>query len=79
VPPSLERVEPLQQPTKFARSKLQDLAFRLRPNEPVFFQPFLPETKAVALPVEDLQDGPPPVAEDEEVAGEDVALEMINP
>jgi len=71
------RVQAVEQPTQLAVAKLKDLLDALRPGEPVLLQPFLPEAEPVVVPVEHLDDCPGPVAEDEEIAREDIKVEMV--
>ena len=63
----LPDIEPLQQPLQLAALEAEHPGLTLGPGKPVPLQPLLPETKTVAVPVEDLDHIPAPVAEGKQI------------
>ena len=72
----LPDIEPLQQPLQLAALEAEHPGLTLGPGKPVPLQPLLPETKTVAVPVEDLDHIPAPVAEGKQMPGERVQLQV---
>ncbi len=60
----------IQQPGQFMTLNGKNFIRCLRPSEPISFQPFMPETETVAIPVQNLDDIPFSIAKGKEVAGE---------
>jgi len=72
----LPDIEPLQQPVKLSAVKAEHLGLTLGPDKPVPLQALLPETKPVAVPVEDLDHIPAAVAERKQMPGEWIQLHL---
>jgi hypothetical protein len=47
------------------------------PFKPVFFKPFLPDTEAIPVPIQDLQNGSAPVAKNEQMARKNIQLHLF--
>ena len=77
MPTSLERVEAIEQPIQFPRTQFHNFGLGFWPGETVLFQSLLPEAESVAIPVENLDNGTPSVAEGEQMAGEHIVTEAV--
>lgn len=53
------------------------IPFSFRPLESILFQSFMPEAESVAIPVKNLDDIPPSVAEREQMSGQRIKLKLI--
>ena len=65
-------VQPFQKKAQFPGADLHQLFLATWPLEVMLFQSFEEETKAIAIPVEDLQHSMPPVTEYKQVAGKGI-------
>jgi hypothetical protein len=65
-------VQPFQKKAQFPGADLQQLFLAAWPLEVMLFQSFEKETKAIAIPVEDLQHRMPPITEYKQVAGKGI-------
>lgn len=72
-----EGVKTVEQPGQFPGVNAHDLSFGNWPAEYVALQPLLPQAKAVAIPVEQLNDGPTAVAKTKQMAGERIKLQLL--
>jgi hypothetical protein len=68
-------VQPLEEEAQLPGSNLHDFLGTLRPGETMFLQTLLPKAKAVAVPVQDLEQGASAVAEYEQMPGEGIQIE----
>jgi hypothetical protein len=58
----------IQQPSQFMSLNTDNVCHRFRPSEPIFFQPLMPEAKAVTIPVQDFYDIPFSITKGKQVA-----------
>ncbi len=72
----LPDIESLQKPIELTAIEAEHLVLTLGPDKPVPLQPLLPETKTVAVPVEDLDHIPAAVAERKQMPGEWIQLHL---
>jgi len=73
----LTQIKPVQQPVQCRSADLYYFPLRLRPAEFIFFQPFLPDAEAVMVPVQNLDDISVSVAEGEQIAGEQIQVQLF--
>ena len=76
--PQATDIQSFKQKGQFSGSQLQDLLFGLGPFKALLFQSFLPQAKTVALPVQNLDQVPPPVAENEQVTRQRLCIATHN-
>ena len=74
---ALSKRQTLQQPGQLSTIRSHHLPLRLRPPKTILLQPFMPEAKTVAIPVEDLHHILLSVAETKQITGERVQVEQI--
>lgn len=60
-------VQTIQQPGKFTALDVNDIGLIFRPMKSILFQSFMPQTETVAVPIQDFNDVPLPVAETKQV------------
>ena len=70
----LLEAQSLQKPAELTRVDGPQLLFRFRPTEKMLLQTLLPETKTVALPVQDLDNMASTVAKDKQVSGKRILM-----
>jgi hypothetical protein len=68
-------IQPLQKKPQFPATDLHHLFAALRPLEPMLFQPFLPKAESVAVPIQYLDHGATPIAEDKKMPRKRVKLQ----
>lgn len=71
------KIQTLQNEAQFPGTYFHDLISILRPFEAVLLKPFLPETKAVAVPIQNLEYGMAVVAEYKQMAGERIEAQGV--
>lgn len=69
--------QPIQYPSQFMTLYGDYFLFGFRPQETILFQSFLPEAKAVTLPVKDLNDISLAVTETKEMARQRIKLKLF--
>ena len=74
---ALMNLQTLQQPHKLPPAYLHYRFRRCRPAESFLLQSFLPKTKSIPIPVENLDHGSPAIAENKQVAAERIQRELL--
>lgn len=70
----LLKAESLKKPAELTGVDGHQLLFRFRPTEKMLLQALLPETKTVAIPVQDLDNMTPAVAKNKQVSGKRILM-----
>jgi len=73
----LLQTQSLQKPAELTRVDGHQLLFRLRPTKKMLLQSLLPETKTVAIPVQDLDNMTPAVAKDKHLSGKRILMQLV--
>ena len=69
--------KPFQKPTQLPQIQLHDFCGVFRPAEKLLLQPLVPETKPIAVPVQDFDHIPAAIAKGEQVTGERIELKLV--
>ena len=72
-----EGIKTVEQPSELPGVDGQHLGLAGRPAEHMTLQALVPQAKAVAIPVEQFDDGPAAVAKSEQVAGERIERKLL--
>lgn len=67
-------IQSLQKKGQLPWLEFHHLRFRFWPLEPVLLKPFLKETKSIEPPVENLENGSTPIAEDKQMPREGIEI-----
>jgi hypothetical protein len=73
----LINIQPLNQPPQFTAADFSHLTLRPRPQEFFLFQPLVPQTKSIPIPIQYLQYRSPTITKYKQVTGEGIMIEMF--
>jgi len=73
----LVKVQTVQHPGQFTALYVNNIGLIFRPVKPILFQSFMPQAEAVAVPIQDLNNIPLPVAETKQVPRQGVERQLL--